>query len=214
MVDMHTSTSTRTHETTRRTSLFRWRTVDLVSVAMLGVAIGLVFWGWSQLYHVISAVATVAFPPIAGLLTGPWLLGGVVGALVVRKPGAAIATEVVAASVEALLGNGWGLSNLVVGAIQGAGVEIVLAVLLFRRFGVLAAMAAAAASAVLGGLYSWAFYYTDWAAAAVVAYLALFVVSGVLTSGLLGWLLVRGLARTGVLDAFEVGRELADRQAA
>src|SRR5690606_32022777 len=164
----HTSTSTSTTADTgpggtgRATRLLRWRTIDLVTVAMLGVAIGLAFWGWSQLYHIISAATAVAFPPISGLLSGPWLLGGVVGALVVRKPGAAMATEVVAASVEALLGNGWGLSNLVIGAVQAFGVEVVLAILLWRRFGLLAALAGGAASAVCNAIYSWVLYSSDW----------------------------------------------------
>ncbi len=213
MTDQHTSTSISTPTNTGPTGrLLRWRTIDLVTVAMLGVAIGLAFWGWSQLYHVISAATAVVFPPIAGLLSGPWLLGGVVGALVVRKPGAAMATEVVAASVEALLGNGWGISNLVIGAVQAFGVEVVLAILLWRRFGLLAAMAGGAASAVCNAIYSWVLYYSDWSASAFATYVVLVIISGMVAAGLLGWVLVRALSRTGVLDAFPVGRDVVSRR--
>lgn len=215
MTDQRTSTTTSPSTPTTggtRPALLRWRTIDLVTVAMLGVAIGLAFWGWSQLYHVISAATALAFPPIAGLLSGPWLLGGVVGALVVRKPGAAIGTEVVAASVEALLGNGWGVSNLLIGAIQAFGVEVVLAILLWRRFGLLAALASGAASAVCNAIYSWVVYYSDWSVGAFATYVVLVIISGVLAAGLLGWVLVRALARTGVLDAFPVGRDASRRR--
>jgi len=187
--------------------LWRYRTVDLVTMAMLGVAVGVAFWGWSQLYHVISALSLFAFPPAGGLLSGPWLLGGVLGGLVVRRPGAAMVTEVIAASVEALLGNGWGITNLISGAAQGIGVELVLAIVLFRRFGPWVASLAAAASGAFGTVYLWVAYYADWSWAFKWLYLAGFAVSGAITSGLLGWLLVRALARTGVLDAFGPGRE-------
>lgn len=192
-------------------SRWRYRTIDLVTVALLGVAVGVAFWGWSQLYHVLSALSVFALPPLAGLLSGPWLLGGVLGGLVVRKPGAALATEMVAASVEALLGNGWGYTNLIAGAVQGLGVEIVLAVVLFRRFGPVVASLAAALSAVFGAIYIWISYYADWGWDFKLIYLAMFVVSGVVTAGLFGWGLTRALARTGALDAFGAGRELHDR---
>ena len=41
---------------------------------------------------------------------GVWLMPAVLGALVIRKRGAAIYTELVAATVSALLGVSWGLS--------------------------------------------------------------------------------------------------------
>ena len=190
----------------------RYRTVDLVTVAMLGVAVGVVFWGWTQLYHLVSAGLTVAFPPATGLLGGGWLLGGVLGGLVVRKPGAALLTEVVAASVEALLGTGWGFSAVVSGVVQGLGAELVLALLLYRRFGTVVAVLAGTAAGAAGAVYEWFAYYPDWAWGFRLAYLGCFALSGAVLAGLGGAALVRALARTGVLDAFGPGRELADRE--
>lgn len=210
----NTSTSTPAPATAARPPRSRWRyrTIDLVTVALLGVAVGVAFWGWSQLYHVLSALSVFAFPPLGGLLSGPWLLGGVLGGLIVRKPGAALATEMVAASVEALLGNGWGITNLISGAVQGLGMEIVLAVLLYRRFGPVVASLGAALSAVFGSIYLWIAYYADWGWDFKLIYLVLFVVSGVLAAGLLGWAVTRALARTGALDAFGAGRDLHSRK--
>ncbi len=188
----------------------RYRTVDLVTVAMLGVAVGVVFWGWTQLYHLLSVGLTVAFPPATGLLGGGWLLGGVLGGLVVRKPGAALLTEVVAACVEALLGTGWGFSAVVSGLVQGFGVEIVLAMFLYRRFGTAVAALSGAVAGACGAVYG-----NTGAGAANTANtefgtLGEQPLSGALLAGLGGAALVRALARTGVLDAFGAGRELAD----
>src|SRR5690606_35555746 len=42
-------------------SSLAYRTVDIVTVATLGVAVGVAFWGWDQIYTVFGA-ATNAFP--------------------------------------------------------------------------------------------------------------------------------------------------------
>ena len=44
----------------------------------------------------------VAFPPSSGLVAGMWLFPAVLGGLLIRKPGAALFTEMVAAAVSAL----------------------------------------------------------------------------------------------------------------
>ena len=132
-----------TTKTAPRRSAARWRTVDIVTAAVLGVSFGVVFWGWHFAYSALSPLFNL-FPPAAGLVAGVWLLPAVVGALVVRRPGAALLTEVVAASVEALLGTQWSAGVLVSGAVQGLGVEIAVALFLWRRWSL--------GVAVLGGV--------------------------------------------------------------
>ena len=58
-----------------------------------------------------SAFLTPILPGLQGLLAGPWLVAGVLGALIIRKPGAALYTELVAAVISALVGNQWGRSR-------------------------------------------------------------------------------------------------------
>ena len=112
-----------------------WRAVDLVTIAILGVALGVAFWGWDLLlYPAGSAALNTVFPPLASLTLGVWVLPAVVGGLVVRRPGAALLCEIVAATVEALLGNQWGLNVMISGTLQALGVEIILAVFLWRGF--------------------------------------------------------------------------------
>lgn len=190
--------------------LARWRTVDLVTAAMLGVAFGVAFWGWDAAYNVLSPLFK-AVPAAAGLLGGPWLIAGVVGGLVVRRPGAALLTELVAANVEYLLGNQWGTTVLVSGLLQGLGVEIALAIFLFRRFGpAVAALGGALAALLETGYEYFAYdYATTFGAGGTLLYVGTFMLSGALVAGLLGWALVRALAGTGALSAFAAGRERA-----
>lgn len=188
-----------------------YRTIDLVTVATLGVAFGAVFWGWDKVYEPISKALTVLHPTSVGLVGGAWLIAGVVGGLVVRKPGAALATELIAASMELVLpgGNQWGFGALTSGLLQGIGAELVFAVFLYRRFGLAVAALAGIVAATWESVYEWGAYWSSWHTADKLAYWGFFMVSGAVVAGFGGWLLVRALARAGVLDAFEAGRDAA-----
>ena len=80
----------------------RWRTVDIIITAVLGVAFGVVFWAWGLLWNTTGAAFT-AFPPAQAFMYGVWLLPAVVGGLIIRKPGAAFFTETLAALVSVVL---------------------------------------------------------------------------------------------------------------
>ena len=190
--------------------LLAYRTIDLITVATLGVAFGVVFWGWGKLYEGISTLAVFGFPPSAGLLGGPWLLAGIVGGLIIRRPGAALATELVAASVEGLLpGNQWGMSVLASGFLQGIGAELIIAVFLYKRFGIVVAVLAGILAGSIEAVYEWQSYYSDWDLPYRLAHLGFFALSGAIVAGLGGWALTRALAGAGVLDSFGPGREAA-----
>lgn len=49
---------------------------------------------------------------MGGIVTGIWLIGGVLGGLIIRKPGAAVYVEVLAATVSAVLGSQRGIETL------------------------------------------------------------------------------------------------------
>ena len=82
----------------------RWRTVDIVVTAVLGVAFGVVFWAWNLLWAA-TGTAFTAFPPAQAVMYGVWLLPAVLAPLIIRKPGAALFAEMVAAGVSALIGS-------------------------------------------------------------------------------------------------------------
>jgi energy-coupling factor transport system substrate-specific component len=181
----------------------RWRTVDIVVGAVLAVAFGAVFQAWNVLWDATAWV----LPPARGLIYGTWMLPAVLVPLVIRKPGAALLAETVAASAEVLFGGQWGLVLVVYGLIQGGAAELIFAFGLYRRWGVVAAMLAGASAGLGGALLDLAFYYPDWATGWMVLYTVLVAGSSALIAGLGSWLLVRALARTGVLTAFSAGRE-------
>jgi len=186
---------------------FRWRVVDIVVASVIGVASGVIFWAWGLAWSPLSTI--LAFTPgLEGLLAGGWLFAGVLGGLIIRKPGAAVYTEVVAAVVSMLIGTQWGFSTLIWGVVEGLGAEIILALFLYAnwRLGV-ALLAGAGAGVAVGLLDTTLTSYAVLDFGYKVVYFVSAVVSGTVLAGLLSWLAVRGLARTGALGRFAAGRE-------
>ena len=98
--------------TTEGARTYAWRVVDIVVAAVLGVATGIIFVGWNFVGGAGYEVFNAATPGLGGLAVGIWLLGGVLGGLIIRKPGAALAVELLAALVSAAVGNQWGITTL------------------------------------------------------------------------------------------------------
>jgi energy-coupling factor transport system substrate-specific component len=192
---------------TRRTS--RWRVVDIVIASVIGVASGLVFVVWNQASNPLSAVLSPVLPGLQALLGGGWLFAGVLGGLIIRKPGAAIYTELLAAVISTLVGNQWAALTLVSGVVQGLGAEIVFAVFLYRNYRLVVALAAGAMAGLALAINDLILWYPGSATGFATTYVISAIVSGILLAGLLSWLAMRGLARTGALSRFAAGRAVS-----
>ena len=184
----------------------RWRTVDIITTAVLGVAFGVVFWGWNLVFGVL-AEPLAFFPPLSAVLNGVYLMPGVVAGLLVRKPGAATFASTLAAAVSLLLGSPYGGIIVVYGLVQGLGAELGFGLTRYRTFGwgtaVLAAVTAGLSTAILDN----SLYYSELSFSRYqLPYTVFTVLSSVLLAGIVGLLLVRALARTGALSSFAAGR--------
>lgn len=183
----------------------RWRTVDIVVASVIGVVFGVVFAIWNNVvYSAISGPLTGT--PAAPLIAGVWLIPAVVGGLVIRKAGAALYTELIAATVSMFFGSAWGLSVFMSGVWQGLGAELVFALLLYGRWGLVAAVLAGGGAGLAMGLYEITVYVSTYAADWKLVYVLSSLATGLVVAGGLGWLLVRALARTGALAPFASGR--------
>jgi len=182
-----------------------WRTVDIVVAAAIAIAFGVVFWAWNQVWAAATP-AFVAIPPAQNILYGVWLIPAVLGGLIIRKPGAALFTELVAASVSAILGSQWGLDTVVSGALQGLGAEIVFLVLGYRRWTIAVALVAAIGTGIAAWIHDTPLYYADIGLGPQLVILAFMVASAILIAGIGSWLLMRSLVQTGVLAQFPPGR--------
>ena len=99
----------------------KWRVVDIVVAAIIAVAAGVIFWGWDVICAAPITLFEAVTPGFEGLLNGIWLFAGPLAAIIVRKPGAALFAETLAAALELAMGNPWGIGgSLIIGICQGA----------------------------------------------------------------------------------------------
>lgn len=196
---------TQTPAARRRSS---WRVVDIVVASVIGVASGVVFWLWGQAWPALDSLLSFT-PGLSGLLSGGWLFAGVLGGLVIRKPGAALYAEVVAAVVSMLVGTQWGFTTLIWGIVQGIGAELGFAILAYSSWRLMGALVSGALAGVAVGILDTNFSsIAAYAFEARAIYFVAAVVSGIVIAGLLSYLITRALAATGALDRFASGREL------
>ena len=150
---VHSSDAGGTRTNGPRSGRLRWRVVDIVVASVIGVASGLIFLLWNIGYLGPKSILEPLLPGLQGLLDGPWLFAGVLGALIIRKPGAAIYTETLAAVVSALIGNQWGgFLTLEAGFVQGLGAELIFLVFFYRAWSLPVAVLAGAGAAIAGGI--------------------------------------------------------------
>jgi energy-coupling factor transport system substrate-specific component len=198
-------------DTTPTASPNRWRVVDIVVASIVAVASGLLLALWNLGYDAITAPLAAVIPGLQTLLYGIWLIPGVLVGLIVRRPGAALYGEVLAATVSALIVSQWGLLTIESGLVQGLGAELVFAAFLYRRWGLPVAMLAGAAAGVAMAINDLVLYYAGADTAFAIVYTIAAIISGAVIAGLGSWLLVRAIARTGALNRFASGRDTAVR---
>ena len=134
----------------------KWRVVDIVVAAIVAVASGVIFWAWDFIYAVPTALFDSLTPGLGGLFHFMWLFAGPLVAIIIRKPGAAFFGETIAAVIETLLGNPFGVAHaLLIGMAQGLGAEIGFAVFAYRKWNLLTVTLAGALTGLSNGLYEW-----------------------------------------------------------
>ena len=200
-----TDTSAASAKQTRTRRSYNWRVVDIVVAALIAVAGGVIFWAWSQGANLVYVPLNAVYPPLTGLYAGGWMIPAVLGMLIIRKPGAALFCEAVAATGELIMGSQYGASVLFSGILQGLGAELVFAAFVYKKFNLPVSLLAGAGAGLFCGLndsflpWGWNIAYE---AGDKLAYIIFCAISGAVIAGGLSWLASRGLAKTGVLASF------------
>lgn len=174
-----------------------WRTRDIVVAAVIGVAFGVAFVLAGGPWKALEFMG-----PLQNLFYGIWLLPAIVAPLIVRKPGAALFAEMVAAGLSAFLGSVWGVDTLLSGFVQGAAAELVFAFTLYRSWNVAVLAVAGLASAAAAFVHDVVVWYPGFATDVLVVIAISMAISGLILLPLVSIALVRALRTTGVLDGF------------
>ncbi len=189
-----------------RQALERWKTLEVILVANLALVFGLLFLGWGFVWKAAKPLNAL-IPGIRDLVYGFWFIASIVAAYIIRKPGAALAAESLAALAEFLAGGEWGLTLLISGLIQGGMAEIVFAATGYRRYSLGVLMAAGAMAGVGSLVVDYMFWYYDLSLGVLAVMLVARLISGAVLAGWLGKAIGDGLYRAGALGAFAIARE-------
>lgn len=186
-----------------RRALDAWDTKEVILTANLALVFGLLFLGWGFIWELVQPLNTL-LPGTRDLFYGFWFIAAILTAYIVRKPGAALAAETLAALAEFLAGGEWGLTLLISGLVQGAMAELVFAATDYRSYK-LGTLALAGAAAGVGSMVvDWFFWYSDLQLSVLGVMLIARLISGALLAGWLAKAIADALERAGALGSFAV----------
>lgn len=188
--------------------LAKWKLKEVVLMSLLAVVFGIIYLVFLHIGNIWSSlIGPIAYEWIFGV----WFLVSIVAMAIIRKPGAAVIPEVMAATIEVMLGNAVGPRLILAGLVQGLGAEAAFAATRYRRFdlpvlilaGVGASLFSFAYGYLLGGFAALSPWY-------VVLMLGIRILSGAMIAGYGGSLIVNGLYATGSLRGYAIARQKRD----
>ena len=132
------------------------------------------------------------------------------GVYVMRKPGAGLIAELLAAVLECLFGNFFGPIIILSGLVQGFGFELIVALKGYKKFDRLTMIQGAVLCSVITLGYNLVISgYNQIAFPVLGLMLAVRIVSAIVFDGVITPLLADGLVKAGVLKGYAVARTAA-----
>lgn len=181
-----------------------WKLKEIVLMSLFAVVFGIVY---LLFLHVGNVWAGFIGPIAYEWIFGIWFIVSIICMYIIRKPGAAVISETIAATVEVLLGSAVGPRLILSGVIQGLGAEAAFAVTRYKRFDLSILILAGIGSSVFSFVYGYllggfAIYSTGY----VALMLAIRLLSGALLAGVGGKAVADGLLATGSLNGYSIAR--------
>ncbi|MDQ0352094.1 energy-coupling factor transport system substrate-specific component [Alkalibacillus filiformis] len=193
----------------------KWHLKEIVLLSILGVVFAVIYllaFGIGQ--GLVGFLTPFGLGPLGyEFIFGIWFIVSIIAAYIIRKPGAAFTSELIAGTVQVLIGSPAGPMLIITAAIQGLGAEFAFAVTKWRDYRLRVLVAAGVFAAVFS--FAWHFYSSGFFAYAMWLVAVMFIVrmiSGALLAGLLGKWISDQLAKTGVLRGYALGKELQKKR--
>lgn len=190
----------------------RWTLRETVIIAAAGVVFGVLYLLWVQLWLVFQALIG---PLAMDIVFGFWFCASTFAAYVIRKPGVALGSALIAALAEVFAGNPSGAILFLTALVQGAGSEVPFALTRWRNYRWPVIVASGAVAAVFSFIYNWVrFGYWRLSPALLAVMFVSRLASGILLGGVIGRLLAESVYRTGVFRGLAIDFAERGEQAA
>lgn len=188
-----------------------WKLKDIIMVAFLSIVFAVIYLAAVYLASFLSTALTpFGLAPLGNeFIFGVWFMAATFAAYIIRKPGVAIITEMLAALIEVLLGNMYGPIVLVAGAIQGLGAEAVFAATGYKKYNMTTMCLASTGCCITS--FIWGFFrsgFMELSPMLLIVMFAIRLVSSILLSGVLMKKTADQLSKTGLLRSYSIGDTL------
>lgn len=192
-------------------STHRFELRDVILMSCFGILFALIYLAVFNVGMAIAAALTTtglgdfAFDMIYGV----WFMAGTLAAYIIRKPGAGLVAEVLASVVELLMGNSGGITVVITGLIQGLGTELGFAMFRYKKWDLASLTIASVLSGVF--IYGYELFYLQYYLLPIgmhIGHLVIRSVSAFVFSALIVKAAGDGLARTGVLKNYAIGKTI------
>ncbi|MFD1206350.1 ECF transporter S component [Sporosarcina contaminans] len=181
-----------------------WKLKEVVLMSLFSVVFGIVYLLFLHAGNIWAGfIGPIAYEWIFGI----WFIVSIICMYIIRKPGAAVISETIAAAIEVLLGNAVGPRLILSGVIQGLGAEAAFAVTRYKRFDLWVLMLAGAGSAIFSFVYGYFLGgFSVFSTGYVLLMFGLRIVSGAVIAGVGGKAIADGLLATGSLRGYAIAR--------
>ena len=184
-----------------------WKLKDILMIAVCAVLFGVIFLGATYAGGFLAGVLTPAgmsslgYEPFYGL----YFMAVAFAVYVIRKPGAGIVAEILAAIIETLMGNFFGPIIILSGFVQGFGFELIFMLTRYKKFDrktfILASILCSCVTMVYNLIVSG---YNLIALPVLALMLAVRIISAIAIDAFATPLLSDSLAKAGVLRGYAI----------
>lgn len=184
-----------------------WKLKDVLMIAICAVLFGIVYLGCTYAGGAMTGFLTpfgmgsLAYEPFYGI----WFMASAFVAYVIRKPGAGVVAEVLAAIIETMMGNFFGPIIILSGIVQGIGFEVILALTGYKKFSRKIMITGAILCSVFTMIYNlFVSGYNQIAVPVLLLMMVVRLISAIIFCGLLTPALANGLVKAGLLKGYAV----------
>ncbi|MCR8641109.1 ECF transporter S component [Paenibacillus sp. N1-5-1-14] len=187
-------------------SLARFTTMDIVLMALLAVANGVMT---TYLAFVNKFLTTLGGPIATSTIVGVYMVYGLLAMYIIRKPGSALLTYLIGASVQMLMGISYGAASAYIAALcYAVVVELVFALYRYKNWGYFSMSLASFLMVPLWFVFAAnMFGYWKWDVSTLVIAFVIRCMSGIILCGMLTKWLGDAITKTGMLRTFAVGKK-------
>ncbi|MCW6078888.1 ECF transporter S component [Clostridium sporogenes] len=176
---------------------------EIVVMAMLSALMGVVFMGLDSVYQPLT---TIAGPLGGDIIYGVYLISALLSMYIVRKPGAGVLGALFTGLVNLLMGSPYGIHIIVASLLQGAGVEIVVAIRKYSKFSYFQMSIASILAMILVTMRDYFIFGFNLYPKLIPIMIIIRVVSSIIFGAGLSIALGKALKSTGVLNDFKISR--------